>query len=372
MSTISGGGETPSHLAPNLPSHIPSLDGLRAISILLVLISHLDGTRNFPSWLFAYTGDTGNLGVRVFFVISGFLITTLLLKEVDKTGHISLRGFYTRRTLRIFPAFYAFTLVIAIFSFAGWIQLRDGDLLHGLTYTMNYHFPHSWYMAHIWSLSVEEQFYLLWPAVLLFCGPRRGPWVSGGVILIVPLLRFGTWWFFPNHMYRTGEEFHTVCDALASGCLLAAVFNVLGRFQAYLKFIHSAWFAVVPALGVLMYASSVSTRFYVLFGITILNVCIALCVDRCVRCPDTPFGRLLTWSPLVYAGQLSYSLYLWQQPFLNRHSTSLWCAFPQNIAMVGLCSLASYYIVERPIREYGHQRLRRSRQLAPPKAPEAV
>ena len=349
-------------VAPDLPSHIPSLDGLRAVSILLVLISHLDGTRGFPTW-FSSLGDTGNLGVRIFFVISGFLITTLLLKEFDKTGRISLRTFYLRRMFRIFPAFYVFALVIAVCQFAGWIRLLPGDLLHGLTYTMNYHFPHGWFMAHIWSLSVEEQFYILWPATLLLCGPRRGLWVSGAAIVIVPLLRIGTWWFFPNHG-GGAEEFHTVCDAIATGCVLAGVFNLMGRCEPYLRFIRSARFAIVPAVAILMYAAQRSTRFYSLAGISILNICIALIIDRYTRYPGTFLGRVLNWAPIRYIGLLSYSFYSWQQPFLNRHSDGMSASFPLNLALVVLCSLASYYIVEQPVREYGHRLLTRKRSVA--------
>src|SRR5690242_4601723 len=107
--------------APKLSSHIPSLDGLRAVSILFVLIGHMENTRNFPLHVSAVLGDIANLGVRVFFVISGFLITTLLLKEFDRTGRISLSNFYLRRTLRIFPAFYAYALCVTAATVAGWV-----------------------------------------------------------------------------------------------------------------------------------------------------------------------------------------------------------------------------------------------------------
>src|SRR5437773_9697436 len=110
----------------NTPAHgrIPSLDGLRAISITLVVVAHLAGTRSFP--LSAATGNfwgLGELGVHVFFVISGFLITRLLLEETARTGRISLGNFYLRRTLRIFPPYYAFLFALAIASLAGAVTL---------------------------------------------------------------------------------------------------------------------------------------------------------------------------------------------------------------------------------------------------------
>ena len=112
---------------------VPGLDGLRAISILLVLCGHLDGTSGFynnPAF-WNHIGDIANLGVRVFFVISGYIITLLLLRETEKTGTISLKQFYIRRTLRIFPASYFFILVIALAYRFGVFALHPGDLLHG-------------------------------------------------------------------------------------------------------------------------------------------------------------------------------------------------------------------------------------------------
>src|SRR5687767_13667792 len=127
------------------PTRIPSLDGLRAISIGLVLISHMIGTRGLfiPSQvgnIFAL----GELGVRVFFVISGFLITNILVKEVELTGRINLWKFYLRRTLRIFPPYYVFLAVLIALVALGYLQLDFLDKLHALTYTANYHPARSW------------------------------------------------------------------------------------------------------------------------------------------------------------------------------------------------------------------------------------
>ena len=118
---------------------IPSLDGLRAFSIMLVVVGHLHATRGFPELgLEHILGDYGLLGVRVFFVISGFLITTLLLRELEQQGRISLRAFYARRALRIFPAAFAFIGALALADWLGWIELRPVDLLAALTYTVNF------------------------------------------------------------------------------------------------------------------------------------------------------------------------------------------------------------------------------------------
>ena len=331
---------------------IPSLDGLRAISIGMVLLSHLDGTQNFRSPQAIYWAtDLGGLGVRFFFVISGFLITKLLLAEHAKYGKISLTRFYFRRTFRIFPAFYAFLLAIFAAEMLGWITLRPRDLLHSATYTMNYHWNHAWYLGHTWSLAVEEQFYLIWPACLVLLGTRRGMWAAVAVVLAAPAIRVGTWVFLPAMRPGIGVSFETVADALAAGCLLAALQNSLDEHPklAWLRQIaQKASFGLLPII-VMIFAYTegyISVSYTV--GNTIMNVSIALIIWRCVTYYEGRVGRLLNGRAISYFGQLSYSLYLWQQPFINRKSKALICAFPLNITATVAASLLSYYLVERP------------------------
>src|SRR3954453_5101511 len=151
-------------------SRIPSLDGIRALSIAMVLMLHLSDTKNFLSYRYVEPFNFGFFGVWTFFIISGFLITSLLLEETASTGTISLKNFYFRRTMRIFPCSYVYLAVIGVLGL-----LPAIDFWHALTYTVNYHqFGRAWHISHLWSLSVEEQFYLLWPAVLCYGGRRRG------------------------------------------------------------------------------------------------------------------------------------------------------------------------------------------------------
>ena len=149
-----------------------SLDGLRAISILLVLVGHVAGTVNSPGFLLPLH-NLGNFGVKIFFVISGFLITLLLLAEISRYGRIDMRGFYLRRCFRIFPAFYFFIGFVVLANAGGFLDLHANDVLHAATFTMNYHHDRAWALNHSWSLAVEEQFYLLWPLLLLLLGSRR-------------------------------------------------------------------------------------------------------------------------------------------------------------------------------------------------------
>src|SRR5712692_9378521 len=192
--------------------NIPSLDGLRAISIAFVVLGHLTGTRHFPSSLDAAHVFAGP-GVRVFFVISGLLTTTLLLKELDQTGRISITGFYLRRAFRIFPAFYTYLAAVALFGLA-----RPGELVRAATYTINYVEGRSWIVAHIWSLAVEEQFYILWPLTVVAL-VRRSLLVAGAVVVLSPFIRLAQYDFFPAYRTGIGAQFHTVCDAIACGCL---------------------------------------------------------------------------------------------------------------------------------------------------------
>src|SRR3954471_2196193 len=201
---------------------IPSLDGLRAISMGLVLLSHLAGTRNFP--LSAAQGNfwgLGEFGVVVFFVISGYLITGLLLDELDRTGRVDLARFYFRRTLRIFPPYYAFLICLALAGATGAVALQRGDLVSALTYTANYDIDRSWFVGHTWSLSVEEQFYLLWPAVLLFARTRRAILLAAGVVVLAPFIRVAEWELLRQYGDGVGHRFETIADAIAIGCVLA-------------------------------------------------------------------------------------------------------------------------------------------------------
>ena len=139
---------------------IPSLDGLRAISIGLVLLGHATRFGLGHSFLFRLAVAHAVLGVDVFFVISGYLITTLLLEEKIKFGTISLRLFYLRRALRILPAFLVFVGTLFVLSALGYIDIPSRLWIFVLTYTSNFT-PRVWDVGHLWSLSVEEHFYFL-------------------------------------------------------------------------------------------------------------------------------------------------------------------------------------------------------------------
>jgi peptidoglycan/LPS O-acetylase OafA/YrhL len=327
---------------------MPSLDGLRGLSILLVLIGHSVYEHAYPV-LYSVVGRFGNYGVRMFFVISGYLITTLLIREWERTSRISLVQFYVRRSLRILPAFVVFVATVLALNAFGVIRLKPGDVIHTLTYTVNYHYYRSWYVNHLWSLSVEEQFYMLWPAILVLVTPLLGLRVAVGVIVASPVIRTIMFFAFDATDTAMSRQFQAVADALAFGCALAFLYERLGRSAGYVTASRSVWFLALP-FGCLVLpglAFWVHPALYYILGVSLAYLGMALLVDHSVRHPDGLAGQVLNWAPLCFLGTISYSVYLWQELFLDNGSRHLGIGFPQNLLLTLVVSVASYYIVER-------------------------
>lgn len=337
------------YFAPQLPSRIPSLDGIRAVSIAFVMIGHSADSTNAPIFLH-YLSHLGNFGVRCFFIISGFLITTLLLKERDKTGSISMKGFYLRRALRIFPPSLTYIAVISFASALGWLALKPGDLVHALTYTMNYRYDPAHWFRHLWSLSVEEQFYLLWPGLLWWAGTRRSVKAAWVVVFADPLIRASMWYCFHASNSAMTKHFEAIADTLAAGCLLSLNFNRMGKNLHYMRFQASSVFWIISlsliAIGHGLYAIN-QASFYII-GQTMANLGTVLCIDWFIRNYDKGAGSFLNTRPLVYVGALSYSLYLWQNAFLNPDWKAWPAKLPVNIFCAFGMALVSYYLVEQP------------------------
>ena len=323
------------HDASTAQGRIPSLDGVRAISILLVIASHLSLPLRVLDRI-----DYGRLGVLIFFVISGFLITTLLLKEREATGRISIRNFYTRRFFRIVPAYYTFLLVMALLIPTGRIRASFADILPAATFSTDY-FSVGDALIHSWSLSVEEQFYLLWPVALVLLGLRRS--VYGGVALLfaAPIFRD----LSRSGLWPTSDmtAFESVCDALAAGCLLAMLRERLWNNGHYRACISSPYVLLIPAVA--LAGTAMSSPVAYALALSMLNVGIALSLDRYMRFPQTIIGRMLNLAPIVWIGTISYSLYLWQQPLMFDTAPHL----PRWVKVIGCfaCGAASYYLIER-------------------------
>ena len=329
---------------------VPTLDGLRAISIMAVVIGHLAGTNGFPPQATAIIAnrylDVSYLGVRVFFVISGFLITGILINEHRRSGGISLKRFYLRRTVRIFPAYYAYILALILLTFLGIAQVTANDVAHAVTYTMNYDNDRSWDVGHLWSLAVEEQFYLLWPATIVLLGLRWGGRAAFAVILLAPIFRIIEFYVFTGMKPLIGNTFETTADAIAMGCILALTIDNLVTRSWFQRIIASRW--MILALLAVALGLSIRSDTDVIVGHTLTNLAVALVVARCVLRPHGIVGRTLETRPLVAIGVLSYSIYLWQQLFLNRTTDQVITTFPLNIVLAAIAAVASYSLIERP------------------------
>ena len=161
--------------SPDFHKRIPAFDGLRGIAVLFVVVGHarncfIDPQERTLWWSTLLIGNS-TFGVMLFFVLSGYLITGLLLSEQKKWGSISLPAFYMRRSLRIVPAFVTFLIVIAALMHQGAIHISVNRFLSAATYLLNYsglwlpRIPdeETWFLGHLWTLAIEEQFYLIWP-----------------------------------------------------------------------------------------------------------------------------------------------------------------------------------------------------------------
>jgi peptidoglycan/LPS O-acetylase OafA/YrhL len=310
-----------------------------------VVAWHLSSSGTAP-WLGQlWRIDAGNLGVRIFFVISGYLITSLLLAEHERTGTVDLRRFYFRRACRIMPAFYFFLGAMALAATLDLVPVSRAALLHAATYTANY-LDAGWTLGHSWSLAVEEQFYLLWPSLIVLLGVRRSFLGAALVLLLSPLFRgvaafSGRWPDNPRY------AFECVADALATGCLLAYARPWLWNQPRYRRALERRVMELWPLIILAFAAASARwEHFGAIAGLTLLNVAIAVWIDWCLRFPDSRVGRMLNARPIAFVGVLSYSIYLWQQPFL-REGHAL--RFPLSILGVAVLALVSFFLVEQPM-----------------------
>jgi peptidoglycan/LPS O-acetylase OafA/YrhL len=340
---------------------IPYLDGLRGYSILSVVVLHVVGSRHVPRWLVPahLLFGNGRLGVHVFFAISGFLITTLLLREVDLTGTISLRGFYQRRIARIFPAAYLYIAAIALLVCIGVVQTHWGAFLAASLFCWNYgvalnlltYTPDELIFDHFWSLSLEEQFYLFWPGCLLLLGPIRSRSIAIVSIVLLPFARIASYALFPKSRFQLSAMFHLGIDEIFWGALVALAY----ARGTHLKLKGNRW------LGWLTLAYAVVTIFVLTpaidqvpglgrFVVPTAYSSFASLLLLWLLSGDTGIIRAaLQWRPLCWVGVISYSLYVWQELFLAVKPVEL--PFPFNVGCAFLAAILSYYLVESPLRK---------------------
>jgi peptidoglycan/LPS O-acetylase OafA/YrhL len=340
-------GARPSN--PDLGRTIPSLDGLRGISIGLVVLTHLQNTTGLPTVLLSPLLDHGLLGVKIFFAISGFLITQLIAQEMKDTGQLSLKLFYIRRALRIFPAFYVYLAVVAVVASLHWLDIPPRNLLFAATYTMNYVVDGRWETGHLWSLAVEEQFYLAWPWTIRALGMRRALLLAAVLAVGAPYALLILFLRRSSVYVLATVTFPFVFDGIAAGCVLAGSLSTLLKSERFKAAISSRYGEVVPLAVLGLDCLDHHSAVYHAAGQLATTVGICYCVARYTQVVDSPGARVLAWRPLVWTGRRSYSLYLWQQLFLDRYQHTPLQVFPVNVACAVVCAAVSYRFIELPL-----------------------
>ena len=336
-----------------------TLDGLRGVAVLLVVGDHTvgaltDGTGALPGIL--STLSSGSVGVTLFFVLSGYLITGLLVRERTRTGRVAFGAFYRRRTLRILPAFSVFLGVVALLAAAGLVDVSGVQLLSAALFAWNYSpAADGWWLGHTWSLAIEEQFYLLWPLALAFLHPRRACWIAAAYLAAAPVIRVANYVLVEGARDDVWMMFHARADALLLGCLIALLPTAHPEVWQRARGLAAAR-ATVPLALVALVGSSALSRAYggyweLPFGLTVIALAggALLLVAVARETPDV-FTRILRWRVLTTVGLISYSLYLWQQVFLAPEGIALPVVGGSPLAVVAAFAAAalSYLVVERP------------------------
>lgn len=356
---------------PRARVHLPGLDGLRGLAVIAVIVYHLEG-----SWL-----PGGFLGVDVFFVVSGFLITTLLLREGERTGRIDLRSFWVRRARRLLPA-----LLLCVVGSVLVASLSERDLLVGigrqvlgaLTFSTNWleiragsdYFDRGspQLFRSLWSLAVEEQFYLLWPFAVVGLGALTRSWrvrtgIAAGLATLSTILMAAAW--EPGSATRAYYGTDTHATGLMIGAALAFAWSAPHRawtstvtWQRYRRWVVGGSLGVLTLLVVVLAESSAVTfrGGIALASLATAGVLLGT-IDR-----DGPLRRALEWGPLTAVGRRSYGLYLWHWPVIlvvaqdipasDGTARFLWSRV-WAVVVTWACADLSFRLVETPVRRRG-------------------
>jgi peptidoglycan/LPS O-acetylase OafA/YrhL len=331
--------------------YFPVLDGLRAISIGLVIFSHSVIYHEQPDSVVVTAGlHSGNVGVSLFFVISGFIITHLLLREEATRGDIRLGRFYIRRGLRLLPACYLYIMIIYLLGRQGVVHLAPNyDYLASLFYVRNL-IGRTHETGHLWSLSLEEQFYLFWPGLLaLLPAICRLP---GTIALIASVWCWRFYLVFANRISDGALYIRTDVriDTILFGCALALMLPPGGSGRIA-RLLAGRWMLSVYLFGLVGWLLALQAIPYGrAFATGIMSIFLCGIVNWFLHNHATGLGQLFSTRPFQFVGRLSYSLYLWQQLFLGPAGDPIYAlrGFPIGLICIVLAALASYFFIERP------------------------
>jgi peptidoglycan/LPS O-acetylase OafA/YrhL len=290
----------------------------------------------------------GALGVNIFFGLSGYLICTLLLIEIEESGQLSLRGFYKRRVFRILPPALVYLAVISVLGAIGVIALQKHEIGTALI-AANYFTVRSWFTAHFWSLGLEEHFYLFWPALLLFLRPRKAFWAA--VLLVIA-----------EFIYRPLAEAHFASasyqhtdmrlDSFLLPCMLAILLRDADWQRRFYAFLHPVTSLMLSAALLFLAARAAQHPDFNNIEKVLESAIIPLLIIATVLRPKG-VASCLSWPTVRWIGRISYSLYLWQELFLTHDPNRP--AFVLLLPCIFACASLSYYFVERPMIRWGYR-----------------
>lgn len=350
LSPVPRDGRFPQSLTAGLSKReLPGLGALRAISAYLVVFYH-----------FSLAWVPGGLGVLAFFVLSGFLITWLLTNEFDRSGTISLRNFYLRRSLRIFPAFYAYSAAVLGLLLITGKHIVWPQTLAALTYVNNYYQalngdPNTAF-SHTWSLAIEEQFYLLWPLLFLSLASKRKTLTAVLAFVIVAI------WVHRWDLVARGassgylyEAFDTRADHLLVGCALALVLRA-GWLSRLWRAVCCHQLAPLMTLGALMASTAAAgsaEHYRDTIGFVVDPLLVALLIVQLIAFSESSGWRWTNTRVPLFLGQISYSLYLYQQITSSLIESALKgrpfaLQLVVYVAGVTVVATMSYLVIERP------------------------
>jgi peptidoglycan/LPS O-acetylase OafA/YrhL len=351
------------HERPSTPrklGQVPSLDGYRAVAVILVLIHHIAAVLVPGVPTLAPDGliPGGFLGVDLFFVLSGFLITALLLGERRSTGRISLGSFYQRRAVRLLPALYTFIALHALYAWitglsmrAEWASARAGVLYVTNWYGLWRSSPRPAFSGHFWTLAIEAQFYVVWPLVLILFDRLKArrvvPWL---VVVTIVLIGIRRWVLFSDGanvlFVYTGTL--TRSDALLIGVLLAYLWSN--------RLLPKRGLSAAATVAMLVFAVIVAKvgwndPWLYQGGFTLVALCAAVMLAALAE-KQWWLGPILALRPLRAIGRVSYGIYIWHLPIfvaVDRIGGD-WTVLARvalGLAGTALASVASWFLVER-------------------------
>jgi peptidoglycan/LPS O-acetylase OafA/YrhL len=326
-------------------SYVPGLDGIRAIAVILVVALHA----KVP----ALSG--GFVGVDMFFVLSGFLISTLLLHEIDSTGTVSFRSFWRRRLVRLFPAMAAMAAVFL--CVARWLPLPPKaptlEALVSVLYLADYARAFTTfldYLAHSWSLAVEAKFYLFWPLILTVGARRLSPVALERAIGFLAVAAVA-WRALNAHMLPLDVVYFRF-DTSLSGLLIGSA--VAAALRAGFRPILPASAGLLPLALLPLLSRPLADPGMLVFAPVLFQLAAALLILLVVQ-GNCSVSRILTCRPAVWLGGLSYGVYLWHYPIMLAMRREEW-HWASTLLIGGCASIAlawvSFHTIERWVRRY--------------------